>query len=52
MLDFVSATEKLGAHRETASKVAVRAYLNLGYLFAIGIILGTRWGISSIFNED
>jgi len=48
----VSATEKLGAHREIASKVAVRAYLNSGYLFAIPIILGTSWGISSIFNED
>ena len=52
MLDFVSAIEKLGAHRETASNVAVRTYLNLGYLFAIVVILGISWGISSTFNED
>ena len=52
MLDFASDTDKLGAQRETATKVAVRVYLNLGYLFAILIIVGISWGISSIFNED
>jgi len=48
----VSDIEILGAHRETAIKVAARAYLNLGYLFAMIVILGTSWGISSTFNED